>query len=399
MFSKESNMSSTAKTIDATTGLPANAVITDDIKADIERFERDGFIGPIKLYEPEQAAEIWKSMRINNQNRSHILYDNNMNYDRHFDIPELSSHIMHPTLIKYLKAILGPDLLCWRSEWFSKLPGARGTEWHQVRNYSYTDGNPLIVPTETEWNAFIDLTVWTAFTPATKETACLRFLPGSHKKYYYDESKSATTGRHGHYKHGESGTGFFGYDFSEFKVDPAWDPESANPVDMELKPGECVIFTASCAHASHPNSSKLQNRVAISGRYVPTHVRVYPDLVSYKAHGETFDLENYAAVLVSGEDKYKHNKLRNLNNRKQPFTYKGPNQRASIQQICAEVLDYPELQTHEDFFDVGAHSLKMAEIQGRLDREHDLKIDMEDLFKHSSVAALQVLAQKTRGEK
>lgn len=307
--------------IPATTGLPAGAVITDDIRADIESFERNGFIGPIKLYEPEEAAEILRALRAANHDRSHILYDNNMNYDRHFDIPELSRHIMHPTILKYLRGILGSDLLCWRSEWFAKFPGGRGTEWHQVRDYSYTDGNPLIVPTETDWNAYIDLTVWTAFTPATKETACMRFLPGSHKKFYYDEKKSVATGRNGDYQHSKTDTGFFGYDFSEFKVDPAWDPESANPVDMELQAGECVIFTASCAHASHNNTSERQTRLAISGRYVPTHVRVYPDLSSYNAHGETFDLTNYATVLVSGADTYGHNKVRSANNRDQAFSF------------------------------------------------------------------------------
>ncbi|EKZ5284312.1 chlorinating enzyme [Klebsiella aerogenes] len=299
----------------ATTGLAKNAEIPEDIKDDILKFERDGFIGPIKLYEPEEAGEILRALRLANHDREHILYDNNMNYDRHFDIPELSKHIMHPTITKYLKAILGPDLLCWRSEWFAKFPGAAGTEWHQVRDYSYTDGNPLIVPTETSWNAFIDLTVWTAFTPAKIKTACMRFLPGSHYKYYYDEKKNAQTGRAGSYSHMETNTGFFGYDFSEFKVDPEWDPEGADPVDMELNAGECVIFTASCAHASHPNITEKETRLAISGRYVPTHVRVYPNLKSYNAHGETFDLENYATVLVSGEDNYHHNRIRTKNNR------------------------------------------------------------------------------------
>lgn len=304
-----------------TTGIASNAVITDDIKDDIAKFERDGFIGPIKLYEPEEANMISRTLRRDNHIRKSILYDNNMNYDRHFDIPDLSRHIVHPTILKYLKGILGPDILCWRSEWFAKFPGMKGTEWHQVRDYSYTDGNPLIVPTETAWNAFIDLTVWTAFTPAKRETACMRFLPGSHYKFYYDEKKKGTTGRAGHYNHMESGTGFFGYDFSEFKVDPAWDPESANPVDVEMQPGECVIFTASCAHASYPNTTENETRLAISGRYVPTHVRVYPDLTSYKAHGETFDLNNYATVLVGGEDKYGHNKTRTTNNLGKPFVW------------------------------------------------------------------------------
>ncbi len=322
-----------------------------------------------------------------------------MNYDRHFDIPELSRHIMHPTILKYLRGILGADLLCWRSEWFAKFPGGRGTEWHQVRDYSYTDGNPLIVPTQTDWNAYIDLTVWTAFTPATKETACMRFLPGSHKKYYYDEKKSVSTGRNGDYQHTQTDTGFFGYDFSEFKVDPSWDPESANPVDMELQAGECVIFTASCAHASHNNSTERQTRLAISGRYVPTHVRVYPDLEKYNAHGETFDLTNYATVLVSGTDTYDHNKIRTTNNRDQLFSFSQAEEKKTmlnaIHKICADVLNYPELKMDEDFFDVGGHSLMMAEIQRQLHDDLKVHINMESLFRNSSVIKLSKAIQPT----
>ena len=157
----------------------------------------------------------------------------------------------------------------------------------------------------------------------------MRFLPGSHKKFYYDEKKSVSTGRNGDYQHTKTDTGFFGYDFSEFKVDPSWDPESANPVDMELQAGECVIFTASCAHASHNNTSERQTRLAISGRYVPTHVRVYPDLSSYNAHGETFDLANYATVLVSGSDTYGHNQIRSTNNRDQEFSFASAEEKTS----------------------------------------------------------------------
>ena len=43
------------------------------------------------------------------------------------------------------------------------------------------------MPTESDWNAFIDITVWTAWTPATKETGCMRFVRGSHRDWYFDE--------------------------------------------------------------------------------------------------------------------------------------------------------------------------------------------------------------------
>jgi len=307
------------KDFSATIGIASNAAITDDIRDDITKFERDGFIGPVKLYEPREAAELLREIRIKTQNRSKMLYQNGLDYDRHFDIPELSRHICHPTALKYIAGILGPDILLWRTEYFQKVPGSAGTEWHQVRDYSYTDGHPLIVPTKTGWNAFIDLTVWTAFTPATKTNGCMRFLPGSHYKNFYDEKKQVQTGRSDHYKHTETGTGFFGYRFSEFKTDPNWEPQDSDAAVVELKAGEAVIFTASCVHGSLPNTSKRETRLALSSRYVPTHIRVYPGMTSYTAHGETFDLSTFASVLVSGRDEYGHNHIRPTNNLGQPF--------------------------------------------------------------------------------
>lgn len=296
-----------------------NAVIPDDIKDDIRSFTENGFVGPIKLYEPEEAAEIIREIRIQNQDRSKALYPNSVNYDRHYDISHLSSHIMHPTIIKYLTAILGPDVLLWRTEFFPKFPGSSGTEWHQVRDYSYANGKPQLLPTESEWNAFIDITVWTTFTPATKDTGCMRFVRGSHRNWYFDERKNTKQGRDGEYDVTAVDTDFFGYDFSDFSIEPGWKPAEEDVVELEMKPGEAVIFTANCVHGSLPNTTERETRFAIAGRYVPTHVRVYPDQDGFTAHGAHFNLEKYGSVLVSGEDRFGHNRLRTQNNRGEEF--------------------------------------------------------------------------------
>ncbi|MEE1927330.1 chlorinating enzyme [Streptomyces sp. TRM 70351] len=302
--------------------ISSNAVVPDDIKGDIEQFSQDGFTGPIKLYEPEEAAELIREIRINNQNTSRALYQNSVNYDRHFDIPELSRHIAHPTIVKYLTAILGPDVLCWRTEWFPKFPGAKATEWHQVRDYSYANGKPQLLPTESEWNAYIDITVWTTFTPATHDTACMKFVRGSQRDWIFDEHKKTDQGRSTDYDVAHAKTGFFGYDFSDFAVDPNWEPRPEDVVEMEMKPGEAVIFTASCVHGSTPNNTERETRFAIASRYVPTHVRVYPDQDSFSAHGATFDLAEYGSVLVSGENTYGHNRLRTDNNHGEKFAHR-----------------------------------------------------------------------------
>ena len=98
-------MDSAKKRIEATTGISASAVIAPEIADDIRFFEENGFVGPIRLYDQDEAAEMLRSIRIDNQNTDKILYANNMNYDRHFDIPEMSRHICHPQILKYLKGI------------------------------------------------------------------------------------------------------------------------------------------------------------------------------------------------------------------------------------------------------------------------------------------------------
>ncbi|MFD4369969.1 chlorinating enzyme [Rhodococcus sp. NPDC058521] len=311
----------TKASIGPTSRIADNAVVPNDIKDEIEQFTRDGFLGPIKLYEPEEAEELIRQIRIRNFDGSKALYQNSVNYDRHFDIPELSRHINHPTIVKYLAAILGPDILSWRTEWFPKFPGAKATEWHQVRDYSYANGTPQLEPTESDWNAFIDITVWTTFTPATKDTACMRFVKGSHRHRIFDEHQPTSAGRSDDYDVAHAETGFFGYDFSDFKIDSDWEPAPEDVVELEMNPGEAVIFTASCVHGSLPNNTERETRFAIAGRYVPTHVRVYPNQDSFTAHGASFDLADYGSVLVSGENQYTHNRIRSENNHGEPFSF------------------------------------------------------------------------------
>ncbi len=299
--------------------IASNAVVPEDIRSDIESFSRDGFIGPIKLYEPDEAAELIREIRINNQDTSKALYKNSVNYDRHFDIPELSRHVMHPTIAKYLTAILGPDVLCWRTEWFPKFPGAKATEWHQVRDYSYANGKPQLLPTESEWNAYIDITVWTTFTPAKKETACMKFVKGSQRDWIFDEHLATEAGRGRDYDVAYANTGFFGYNFSDFAVDPDWEPRPEDVVELEMNAGEAVIFTASCVHGSTPNLTQRETRFAIACRYVPTHVRIYPEQQTFSAHGATFDLTEYGAVVIAGENKYSHNQIRTTNSHGEEF--------------------------------------------------------------------------------
>ena len=285
----------------------------------LEAFSDNGFSGPFRLYEPDEARGLLRAIRTKNLDRSRALHDNEVNYDRHFDIAELTRHISHPAIVERLRALIGPDILCWRTEFFPKFPGARGTEWHQVEVYQYSTGVAQLARTQPPDGRPMELTVWTAFTECTRENGCLKFLPGSHRNLHYDESKQPKTGRDDRYASIDASTDFFGYNFGDFSVEPNWCPDESRAVAMEMAPGECVIFTAKCVHGSYPNSTRRAVRFGISARYVPTHVRVYPDQPRFRAHGSDFELSNYGCVLVSGRDQYRHNQIRRENNLGQAF--------------------------------------------------------------------------------
>lgn len=287
---------------------------------DREFFLENGYLGPFKVYEPEEAKQIIKEIRRKNQDRSNALYDNDCNYDRHFDIDELTDHIAHENIVKRLQSLLGDNILCWRSEFFPKFPGSKGTEWHQVEKFQYTTGTPQLQPIDGKAGDIAhELTAWTTFTESTKENGCLKFLPGSHRQMCYDESKTPSRGREESYSSVSADTSFFGYNYSDFKIDPNWEPDESKAVAMIMQPGECVIFTAKCVHGSFSNTTKNSTRFAITTRYVSTDVMVYPGQTKFREHGGDFDLSNYGTVLVSGENVYSHNKVRTLNNNGESF--------------------------------------------------------------------------------
>lgn len=281
---------------------------------EVQRFHAQGFFGPFKVYEPGEAQELWYSLLEKMLTEESKVYESNKyQLDRHLDIDLLSDHICNPRIVQRLQTLMGPDLLTWRTEMFSKKPGDTGTEWHQVESFAYGNNKKSqLVPTEkADWG--IVMTVWFAWSQATKENGCLKFIPGSHKQLYFDETKDFQK------KFNLAETGFYGYDFADLKKEPDWSPKESDAVYMEMDVGEAVIFTTRCVHGSTPNVTQHETRYSSNARYVPTSTQIFPGMKHVTDHGEYYDLENYSAVLVSGRDTYNHNKLATENLNGYPF--------------------------------------------------------------------------------
>lgn len=289
---------------------------------DLAFFHKNGYIGPLTIYTPDEMTAMWRKVQRETLDRSFAAYPevdagigapNIFNYDRHLDIDLLAEHVCNQKIVDRVAAILGPDLLCWRSEFFPKYPGDEGTDWHQADTFANASGKPQLLwpgESETDFGAGT-LTVWTAFTDSTRENGCLQVIPGTQHKMNYDETK--------HMRYDESRInsevkdgvprGFFGYDYRELQIDPDWSPNERDAFSLVMQRGQCVIFWSTLMHASLPNTSTKSYRMGFATRYVPTKVRIYPDTDHIEEYGGSISLDRWGAMLVRGGDDYGHNKI------------------------------------------------------------------------------------------
>ncbi|SHG23284.1 non-haem Fe2+, alpha-ketoglutarate-dependent halogenase [Jatrophihabitans endophyticus] len=295
-------------------------------------FRKNGFFGPFQVYEVEEMVATWNRERLAMLDRSHAAYPdsaaldgntNIANYDRHLDMDFLADHISRPEIVDRVNSVLGPDVLCWRTEFFPKYPGDEGTDWHQADTFANASGTPQILwPEETNGYGGT-ITVWTAFTESNEHTGCLQFIPGTQEEMMYDETKRMEYSPDTINSVAKGGVqrGFFGYDYRQLQKDPDWEPDESQAAAMVMRPGEAIMFWSTLMHASLPHDgSTEQMRLGFAGRYVPTAVRVYPDTTEIEEYGGKVSLDRYGAVLVSGTDSFGHNTLATQTTRGRPFT-------------------------------------------------------------------------------
>lgn len=160
--------------------------------------------------------------------------------DRYFD--ELRSR---PEYLELLRPQLGVNVKQVTQQIHWKPPGARisGYRFHQdlmfrEAKHAYDD-----VVRDT-------VTIGVAIDKATKENGCLRVVPGSHKLGYLGLSDNG------------SGSIMKGLTLEDELVGVGIDP--ANIVDVELEPGDAVMWGLLTVHGSLPNESSKDRAFALS---------------------------------------------------------------------------------------------------------------------------------------
>jgi ectoine hydroxylase-related dioxygenase (phytanoyl-CoA dioxygenase family) len=239
--------------------------------AERDTFRQQGYLGPYSLC---SAAEM-DGMRpgIEAVLASEAPDHKTREHNRHLDSRLVHELAVHPAILDRMAALYGEDLLIWRTNFFVKDPvgGDLGVSesppkeipWHQDFNYW-----PLEPP--------VIISAWIAIDPSTRANGCVQVLPGSHRKPLP------------HIKAGEDMV------FAEMADPDSYDASGA--VDLEMEPGQFVLFNERTLHHSEPNRS-AQRRIGLAVRAIVPLVQVL-----------SWDSPAHALVLARGRDRLGFNR-------------------------------------------------------------------------------------------
>lgn len=229
--------------------------------ADVARYRRDGILFPIDVMPAPQAAALLQRFEAGERHHGGRLAGR-LNQKPHLLYPWLDQLVRHPAILDAVEDVLGPNLFCWGSQFFSK--NARDNSfvsWHQDGTY-WGLSSPDV------------MTAWVALTPSRPENGCMRVIPGTHTRQvpHADTFAQANLLSRG----------------QEIAVDV----DLTRAVDVCLQPGQMSLHHVLIFHGSEPNESDSR-RVGFAIRYVPTSVS--------QASGI-----RESALLIRGVDEFKH---------------------------------------------------------------------------------------------
>ena len=237
-----------------------------------DTFDRQGYICPIPVLTPaevERSLAQYTSFHARHKSKIDALPANEkyrITGDTHFVFKWVYDLCTHPRVLDEVEKVLGPDILAWNTNWFTKMPGDKTyVSWHQ--DGAYWNLSPVEVAT-----------AWIALTPAKPENGCMRVIPGTHTRPFMPQRET-------------------------------WVPDNAlsrgqeiavrvdegQAVDFVLAPGEMSLHHIWIVHGSNANRSNIP-RIGIAIRYLSTAVK-------QDSPGKP------CAILVRGKDKHGHFEL------------------------------------------------------------------------------------------
>jgi non-heme Fe2+,alpha-ketoglutarate-dependent halogenase len=236
--------------------------MTGSLTAEQASFYRDnGYLCPLPALDAGEVAEARARLEATEAMLGGRL-DGRNNQKPNLLFPWIDRLIRHPRILDAVESVIGPDILCWGSQFFIKRAGDPAfVSWHQDGTYWGLSSADVV-------------TAWLALTPSTPESGCMRVVAGTHRAQVPHTDTFAETNM---LSRGQ-----------EIAVTVNEDEAT----DLVLAPGEMSLHHVLIFHGSPPNRAS-HPRIGLAIRYVPTHVH-------------QLDGGRGSATLVRGEDRTGH---------------------------------------------------------------------------------------------
>ncbi|WP_299503585.1 phytanoyl-CoA dioxygenase family protein [uncultured Roseobacter sp.] len=239
-------------------------VMPTDAQSMAETYERDGFIAPIDIMDPDAAHALRLDLEkaeaelSGDPEKLALLYS----YPDRV-LPSFDRLIRHDALISAASAALGPDLMVWSAALFIKeARSPKIVSWHQDLTYWGLDDAE-------------ETTLWFALSPATVESGCMKFVPGSHHEQIVPHVDT-----------------FADDNLLSRGQEIAVDVNEDEAVAAELQPGQASMHHGHLFHSSGPNVTD-DRRIGAAIRYIKPSMK-------QRSGGRPL------VALVSGDDKFGH---------------------------------------------------------------------------------------------
>ncbi|MEM7190646.1 MAG: phytanoyl-CoA dioxygenase family protein [Pseudomonadota bacterium] len=228
-----------------------------NLKAD---YDRDGYYFPIRAMSAEEARSYRDKLEAHEKENGGPLLSA-MRHETHLLFTWCDELIRHPKILDAVEEVIGPNILCWVTNFFIKEPNTQDyVSWHQDATYWGLEPHDQII------------TAWLALSDAPVASGAMKFLAGSHS---WGQADHADT--------------FHENNLLTRGQEIAVEVDEEDATDIPLKAGEFSLHHVLLAHGSHPNTTD-DRRIGLAIRYIPTTVR----------QTKVRD----SAVLVRGVDEY-----------------------------------------------------------------------------------------------
>jgi hypothetical protein len=208
----------------------------------VARYRQDGFHFPVPILSASEARTYRDRLEAHEKALGGPL-QGNMRHKAHLLFTWANELARHPKILDAVEDVIGPDILCWSSTFFTKEAHSPSfVSWHQDATY---------------WGLSTDdvITAWVAFADAPVESGAMKFWPGSHLRNQLEHRDT-----------------FDGDNLLSRGQEIAVEVPAGAGVDVTLKAGEMSLHHVLLVHGSGPNTT-AERRIGFAIRYIPPHVR------------------------------------------------------------------------------------------------------------------------------